>query len=382
VAFDPRLAVALAGLPAAAAALWAVSRRRRPRKPSSHDQPGTPRMPVSPQTRALLEKAVVVDLLVPDAPAATLPGVGRLFEEHVARFERSGVTFASFTIGLDHLASVEGQIKTIGAARRYFLTRPERFVFVRTVDDILAAKQSGKLAVNFHFQGTNALMGDLNLVEVYKQLGVGHMLMAYNEKNLVGDGCHERTDAGLSRFGVRLVEEMNRVGVGVDVSHTGYRTSMDVFEVAKGPVIFSHSNPRGLYEHERNIRDDQIKACAATGGVIGITGVGLFMSAEGQDVSAEMLIRQIDYIAQLVGPAHVGFGLDHIEDVAHLMGVIGANAGRYPEQGGYAGKRLMFASPEVISDVAEGLLAKGYVEADVAGIIGGNWLRVFREIWR
>ncbi|HWE46336.1 MAG TPA: membrane dipeptidase [Caulobacteraceae bacterium] len=338
-------------------------------------------MTVSVSTRRLLDSATIVDLLVPDVPAPILPGVGRLFEEHVARFERSGVTFASFTVGLDHLASVEGQIKGLGAVRRWFLTRPERFVLVRTVADIAEAKRSGRLAVNFHFQGTNALMGDLNLVEVYRMLGVGHMLMAYNEKNLVGDGCHERTDCGLSAFGIRLVEEMNRVGVAVDVSHTGYRTSMDVFEVAKAPVIFSHANPRGLYAHERNVRDDQIQACAKTGGVIGVTGVGLFMSKDGLDISTEMLVRQIDYIAELVGAKHIGFGLDHIEDVAHLIALIDANAGRYPESGGYNAPKLLFASPEIIPDIAEKLLAKNWTEADVRGVLGENWLRVLGQVW-
>jgi membrane dipeptidase len=333
-------------------------------------------------TAALMESSIVCDLLVPDVPTPLMLGAGRMFDEHIQRYERSGVTFASFTIGIDYVMSIETQVRAIAAARRWFLARPERFVFVQKADDIVRAKRERKLAVNFNFQGTNPLLGDLNLVEVYYRLGVGHMLMSYNEKNLVGDGCHERTDSGLSRFGLRLVEEMNRVGMIVDVSHTGHRTTMDVFEAAKAPVIFSHSNPRALNNHERNIRDDQIVACAKTGGVIGVSGVGLFLSQPGNDISADMLARHIVYIADLVGAKHVGLGLDHIEDLAHLQGVIKANAGTFPEKGGYVRPELLFASPEIIPEIAEQLLRRNYSEADVKGVLGENFLRVFQAVWK
>ena len=130
--------------------------------------------------------------------------------------------------------------------------------------------------------------------------------MAYNKKNLVGDGCHERTDAGLSLYGIDLVEEMNRVGMLVDCSHTGYRTSMEVMEISTRPVVFSHSNPRSLWEHDRNIRDEQALACAATGGLVGVVGVGIFMGEN--DASTDALLRQIDFYAELIGPEHIGSG--------------------------------------------------------------------------
>ena len=133
-------------------------------------------------------------------------------------------------------------------------------MLVDTFADVERAKLEGKFAVVLHFQGTNPLGGDLNMVEVYYRLGIRHMLMAYNMKNLVGDGCMECTDDGLSRFGVAVVEEMNRVGMIVDVTHTGYRMTMDTFEVSKAPVIFSHSNPAAVWDIPRNVKDDQIKA--------------------------------------------------------------------------------------------------------------------------
>ena len=150
-------------------------------------------------------------------------------------------------------------------------------MLVDTIADVERAKKEGKLAIVLHFQGTNPVEGDIKLIEVYHRLGIRHMLMAYNMKNLVGDGCMERTDDGLSRFGVALVQEMNRVGMIVDVTHTGYRTSMDTFEVSEAPVIMSHSNPAAVWDIPRNVKDDQMKACAKSGGVMCINGVGGFM---------------------------------------------------------------------------------------------------------
>ena len=151
------------------------------------------------------------------------------------------------------------------------------------------------------------------MVETYHALGIRHMLMAYNCKNLVGDGCTERTDNGLSRFGVALIEEMNRVGMIVDATHTGYRTTMDTFEVSKDPVIFSHSNPSALWDIPRNIKDDQIKASVKSGGVICVNGVDIFLGMD--DDLIGMMIKHMVYVAELVGPEYVGIGTDYVADV-------------------------------------------------------------------
>ena len=153
---------------------------------------------------------------------------------------------------------------------------------------------------------------NLDLVEVFYKLCIRHMLMAYNQKNLVADGCHELTDAGISRFGHELVAEMNRVGMFVDVAHTGYQSSMEVIEPSQSPVICSHGNIQALWRHARCYRDDQIQAIAASGGVFGLTGLGIFMGDN--DASVARYVEQIDYVVQLVGPRHVGFGFDYMYD--------------------------------------------------------------------
>ena len=283
-------------------------------------------------------------------------------------------------------------ISNIAKDRAWFEANSDRFVLISTADDILKAKQEGKLAVAFLFQGANPLDGNTDMVELYYKLGVRTMLIAYNMKNAAGDGCMERTDGGLSRFGVAVVEEMNRVGMIVDGTHTGYRTTMDMFEVSKDPVNFSHSNPWGPWNHPRNIRDDQIKACARSGGVVGIMGVGTFLG--NNDISIETFIRHIDYVAELVGPEHVGLGLDYFHNykknksasasvqlnpiALHEEALKKASGGK-PS---VAWDDIDFFPPSSLPKLTEGLMKNGHTEAEIRGILGENWLRVARRVWK
>ncbi len=322
------------------------------------------------RTKSLISRAIVCDLTLPWGRA------NENREPTLPRFAKAGFTFVSLTVGMDWTPLAE-TIQHIGAERRRFLSDPN-CVLVERTSDIRRAKSEGKLAVGFHFQGTNPLANDVNLIEVYYRLGVRHMLLAYNEKNAVGDGCHERTDCGLSRFGVRVIEEMNRVGMIVDCTHTGYRTSMDAMELSTAPTIFSHSNARAVWEHDRNLRDEQIKACAGKGGVIGINGVGLFLG--NNDASPENFIRHIDHIAGLVGPRHVALGLDLVYYMDSMLARWRANPGRYPE--GYPEPPWYFFSPEDLPRLVETLLRRGYSDADITGILGENFLRVAEAVWR
>ena len=240
------------------------------------------------------------------------------------------------------------------------------------------------------------------MVETYHALGIRHMLMAYNLKNLVGDGCTECTDDGLSRFGVALIEEMNRVGMIVDATHTGHRTTMDMFEVSKDPVIFSHSNPAALWDIPRNIKDDQIKACAKSGGVVCINGVDIFLGME--DDLIGMMIKHMSYVADLVGPEYVGIGTDYVAnkkgergEFEQRLGTLEDPIGRYnpmevhlPAYLRASGGKTVgpnwddcyYAGPQDFPELTERLIEHSFSESEVRGILGENIMRVAKQVWK
>ena len=258
-----------------------------------------------------LGDGILCDILLPPPP-------GELEAELESR-HRAGYSYVSLTMAADREASPASVYAHL-AKMRYELSRQsDKYSVVDSVDDIRVAKKSEKLGIGFHFQGTEAVGRDLANVGAYYKLGVRWMLMAYNYQNNVGTGRIEaqKRDLGLSEFGRDLIAEMNRVGMLVDCSHSGYRTTMDAMAASSKPCIFSHSNPRALHDHPRNIWDDQIKACAQTGGIIGVNGVGPFMG-EPHEVSADAMLRQIDYLVDLVGPKHVALG-PRLHDAATLQ---------------------------------------------------------------
>jgi membrane dipeptidase len=324
---------------------------------------------------ALHEQALVWDShaclpLHPDAEVGAL-------ERHRA----AGVDFVSINIGMD-MNPLSQIMAVIASFRAQLRARPERFVAVEDAQDVLRAKAEGKLAVAFDLEGGVPLGERPEMVQLFYDLGVRQIHLAYNRNNSIGGGCYD-DDLPLSELGRRVVRAINVAGMLMDCSHTGYRTSMDIMALSDAPVIYSHANPLALAANGRNIRDDQIDACVATGGIVCVNGVGRFLGDPQARTPA--ILRHIDYLVQRVGADHVGLGLDYVYDQGLDDDPPGLERARWwpPEHGyGRDGPRIKIAAPEQFPEITEGLLGMGYPETDIRRILGENMLDVARRVWR
>lgn len=327
---------------------------------------------------------------VPSARATTLLKEALVWDAHagvgpnpdvdlkgLSLWEKVHANFLSLNIGYDAVPW-ENAIRSVAAYRHWLEQRADRFILVETVGDVLRAKREGKLAIAFDLEGAGPLTDQLSMLSLYHRLGVRQMHFAYNLNNSAAGGCHDE-DSGLTEYGRAIVKEANRLGILIDLSHSGFRTSMEIMERSTAPVAFSHSNPKSLKNHPRNITNEQIIACAATGGVVAVTGVGRFLD----DLSAdsESFVRAIERTVELIGVEHVGIGLDYswigfydASDFADL------DLSYWPEE--HYREKSSYTSPAQLPEIVELLLKKGYSDESINAILGENYLRVAKTVWR
>ncbi|MGE5553068.1 MAG: dipeptidase [Betaproteobacteria bacterium] len=223
-----------------------------------------------------------------------------------------------------------------------------------------------EVGVVLAIEGAQALEGDLALLRVFYRLGVRLVTLTHNYRNELADGAYEESPGGLTSFGRQVVEEMNRLGMVIDVSHLAPPGFWEVLERSSAPVIASHSNARALCNHRRNLTDEQAKALAAKGGTIGVTFCPLFLREAPDDqhpvpTSLSDVLDQIDYLVDLAGPEHVALGSD-------FDGIDWVPAG--------------LDDVSRLPALTRGLLERGHSEATIRGILGENLQRVFASVWR
>ena len=292
----------------------------------------------------------------------------------------AGVDYVSINVGFD-VIDWQTTFRTL-VAYRHRLTELAKYVSViSSVEDILTAKREKKLAVSFDIEGAKALDGDLAMVSALHDLGVRQMLLAYNLGNVAAGGCHD-INSGLTAFGREVIKEMNRVGMIVDCSHVSHRTTIEIMKISSHPVVFTHSNPAAIWLHGRNILDDQIRKCAATGGVIGINGMGIFLGEN--DTSDKVYADHACYVADLVGHAHVGIGLDYkppSKTAESLGAILQARPDYWPASQAYGTKSIKLVSPEQLPGICKILSLRGWSQDHLRGFLGENFFRVASAVW-
>jgi membrane dipeptidase len=297
--------------------------------------------------------------------------------DHLPALRAGGVDAVLATV-----ASLEGCRYAVGElAAWHAIVQSGRFPvrLATTVAEIRAAKTAGDVAVILHFQGGNPLEAGVDLVDAYHALGVRVVQLTYNARNFIGDGCLEEVDGGMSGFGRKVVRRLDERRIVIDVSHVGVLTSLEAIALSSGPVIASHANARAICDSPRNLTDEQIRAIAASCGVIGLCAFPAFVS-ESAPPSLDELLDHADYLSELVGPQHVGIGMDFAVEDEEDYDYFGYDPRFYPRPPWTwpTGLERFFVD---VPNVAAGLRTRGFGENEVNGIMGENFLRVFERIW-
>jgi membrane dipeptidase len=258
-------------------------------------------------------------------------------------------------------------------------------MLIETVADIDVAKRDGKLGVIFGVQNVAPkIEGDLTLLWTLHKLGLRIAQLTHNDRNEIGSGCLEPDDRGLTNFGKAAVSEMNRIGILVDVAHGGMRTALTAIDHSATPIIISHANARAVTDHGRNATDEVIKALAARGGVLGITFYSPFcQNKAGGHPGVEDVVDHIAHVADLVGVDHVGIGSDQFEVESDVR--YAAFATHFPgSQRGFTPADVYargLERVETMPNLTLGLVKRGFSDADIAKILGGNHRRLFGQVW-
>ncbi len=302
---------------------------------------------------------------------------------YLSEFKEGGVNLVVSSIYIDDVFLPEMALRKamnqVSALYSEIDESPDKIMLCKSFKDIERAIEEEKIAIMLSFEGVEPLYDDLSLLRIFYELGVRLAGLTWSRRNFAADGCsfkkgRELTRGGLTDFGVRLVEEAESLGMIIDVSHINDEGFWDVIKITKSPIIASHSNTRSLANISRNLTDDQIKAIASKGGVIGMNAANLLVADSDEDANIEYLLNHIDRIVKLVGVRHVGLGFDFCDRLFEN-----------------SSPQSMEKLPRKPFDIMKGykeldvvinsLIKRGYGEDEIKMIIGENFLRVYRQVF-
>ena len=333
----------------------------------------------------LVGEALVIDMLAPlvidtspDAHAKPLTDRQR------ADFRASGITGFHNAYGIGGREAYAGVLAYMAGWNGYCARNPDVFTLVSRAEDLDRAKRERRAAVIMGVQNADHFRSPADVATFYK-LGQRCSQLTYNSQNLIGSGSTERVDGGVSDFGESIVKAMNEAGMLVDVSHSGDRTTLDAVALSSVPIAYTHSNCRAISGHPRTKTDEAIKALAAKGGVMGITGVRQFVSkTDPTDIAS--YADHIDHVVKLTGIEHVGIGSD-----ADLNGYDDMPADQYAQlkaayKASYAFRDKIdidgFDHPLKVFDLTEELIRRRYSNDNIKAVLGGNFRRLLGGTWK
>lgn len=275
----------------------------------------------------------------------------------------------------------------IGEWNRRFEVHGDLIMPVHGPDDILLAQQSGKVGIFFGAQNCSPIEDDIDMVAVLRQLGLLIMQLTYNNQSLLACGCYESEDSGITRFGRQVIREMNRVGMVIDMSHSGERSTLDAIELSERPVIISHANPSFFHDAKRNKSDKVLKAVADNDGLLGFSAYPFHLK-NGPDCTLQDYCDMIARTVDLMGIEHVGLGTDLCQNQPTSV-LEWMRNGRWSKEMDYgegSANNAGWPSPLAwlhdsrdFPNLVEGLRAKGFDEQEIARIMGGNWVALLER---
>jgi len=300
-----------------------------------------------------------------------------------ARYKNSSINVFHIALGIGGPDAYLSTLKFFAAWNSFLAAHSNWFLRVDSPARLAEVKASGKVGIILGLQNSEQFRTPADVAYFYS-LGQRVSQLTYNTQNLIGVGSTEREDSGITDFGVAVIGQMNKVGMVVDVSHCGDKTTLDSFDISEKPVLITHSNCRALNPHPRCKTDEAIKKMAAKGGVMGITGVRMFVSAT-EPTTVEDALNHYEHVAKLVGIEHVGVGSDIDLDGYDKMPEAERKAlhAAYKSSYGFREKDDIegLNHSRRFCDIADGLIRRGYSNRDIEGVLGGNFQRVLNQIW-